>query len=167
VQRRTLLVAVVALAATGIAITAATVAKSLLPSESSKARSIFQRDLPAPGTSFHIDSKSTRLIVIRTADGVVHAFTVPLRAGRVPWPDGPGWSSNGSCETFGVVPDPMHLTSSSVIRCTGNQDRYHRDVDWDLSGRVLTLGSFGKTQLPEGRVEVVGQQLQMTIWDRS
>jgi hypothetical protein len=167
VQRRTLLVAVVTLAAIGIAITAATVAKSLLPSESSQARSVFQRDLPAPGTSFQVDSKSTRLIVIRTEDGVVHAFAVPLRAGRVPWPDGPGWSRSGGCETFGVVPDPMHLTSSSVIRCTGNQDPTNRDVDWDLSGRVLTLGSFGKTQLPEGRVEVIDQHLRISIWDRS
>src|SRR5262249_14368583 len=140
----------------------------LSPSESSLAnRFPFEIPLPSKASSVAFDGKRARLIVVHTSDDLIYAFSVPIMSGKVPWPDGLGWDRLDSCEAFGVFPDPQNLSPSSVIRCSGNRDSNQSDVDWDLSGRVLTLGSFGKTQLPIVSTELAGQILRVSTWDRS
>jgi hypothetical protein len=169
VHRRTLFVAVVSLALIGIGTVLVFLGGSLSPSERSLAgRYALQIPMPPTGTALHIDGKRARLLVVHTSGDSVFAFSVPLSNGKVPRPDGLAWSRFDDCLDFGVVPEPINLSPSSVIRCTGSkrQDDVPSDIDWDLSGRILTPGNR-TSQLPRVQVEVTGQYVLIATWDRS
>lgn len=96
-------------------------------------------DLPRSAYRVY-DGKYSRLYVLRTADDVVRAYTVPLNRGKVSMPMGEWGRSAYECSDFGPEASGAALATNGVFSC--------RDPDAPSWGALRWRWNFDGSSAP-------------------
>ncbi len=93
-----------------------------------------------PGAYRVYEGQYSRLYVLRTADDVVRAYTVPLHGGKVSMPMGEWGRSAYDCSDFGPEATGTALATNGVFSC--------RDADAPSWGALRWRWNFDGTSAP-------------------
>ena len=166
-NRRLLWVSLSALAAVAIAVVAFVLARTLAPSEAARVRAVVLavRDFP-PGSYRTVDGRTSRLILVRTLEDKVFAFSVPQEGGRVGMPDLRWHRPIYACSDFRLSGSLESLRDTAEFGChdRGTPAWWASRWRWRIDGTRVVEGS-GIENLPRVRVQRVALGFEVYRWD--